>query len=183
MRPNITDASGQSSPVSRDSREVRGSLAVACALARYGWQPAQLARNEGHPSARGVERQAAVAHKPRPLPRPHGDGGLAGVCPKGLYGLYSGPAHSPCGTRQRPSSAPLRQPPSTGLPSPYAPVSEDRDSSSRTAGLPCPPACHYQPQRPHENPLKPFQGRPATPQGARQLFLPSDRHSSEKGYL
>ena len=74
-------------------------------------------RRRGPRRWHGVERQAAVAHMPKPPASP-----LRGARPeracaqRGLHGLCTGPAHSLAATRQRPSSAPLHQPsPSTVL--------------------------------------------------------------------
>ncbi len=64
MRPNrvnpLTDASGPSSPVSQGSREARGRLTGACALARWNWGGAGGGTGAGVP-AEGLLRDVREA--------------------------------------------------------------------------------------------------------------------------
>jgi len=78
MRPHrvnpLTDASGPSSPVAQGSREARGRLTVACALARWSWGgagggarvgvPAEAAGGDG--AVRGGEGEPCHAAGGRP---------------------------------------------------------------------------------------------------------------------
>jgi hypothetical protein len=81
-------------------------------------RPAQLAAAQGPPQlawcCTSSSHAAPDAHAPAASPW---GATWASVCPMGLYRVSTGPAHSPRGTRQQPSSTPRLQPsPSTRPP-------------------------------------------------------------------